>query len=57
MTDEQLLGSLRSCLDAVEATRMVLQVQVDALRNRNVSWAVIGKSLGISRQAAWERFS
>jgi biotin operon repressor len=57
MTDEQLLGSLRPCLDAVEATRMVLQVQVDALRKRNISWAAIGESLGISRQAAWERFS
>jgi hypothetical protein len=57
MTDEQLLGALRSCLATVEATRQVLQDQVNTLRERGVSWAAIGDSLGISRQAAWERFS
>ena len=30
---------------------------VDLLRERNISWAEIGRSLGVSRQAAWERFS
>jgi ATP-dependent Clp protease ATP-binding subunit ClpX len=35
----------------------VLQAQVDTLRKREVSWAEIGEALGISRQAAWERFS
>jgi biotin operon repressor len=30
---------------------------VDMLRGRKVSWEAIGKSLGVSRQAAWERFS
>jgi hypothetical protein len=57
MTDEQLLGALRPCLATVEATRQVLQTQVETLRRRGVSWAAIGESLGISRQAAWERFS
>jgi biotin operon repressor len=40
----------------VAATRTVLQAQIEELR-RNVSWEAIGKALGISRQAAWERFS
>jgi phage FluMu protein Com len=57
MSDEQLLGSLRPCLATVEATRQVLQNQIDTLRKRGVSWAAIGESLGVSRQAAWERFS
>ena len=57
MTDEQLLAALRPSLATVEATRQVLQIQVDTLRKRGVSWAAIGESLGISRQAAWERFS
>ena len=57
MSDEQLLGSLKPCLATVEATRQVLQAQIDALRKRGVSWAAIGDSLGVSRQAAWERFS
>ncbi|MBV8208458.1 MAG: ClpX C4-type zinc finger protein [Burkholderiaceae bacterium] len=57
MADEQLLGALRPCLATVDATRQVLQTQIDTLRERGVSWAAIGESLGVSRQAAWERFS
>jgi len=34
-----------------------LRHSVDVLRSRKVSWAAIGKALGVSRQAAWERFS
>jgi biotin operon repressor len=37
--------------------RTVLQHEIDELRARQVSWDAIGKALGISRQAAWERFS
>jgi hypothetical protein len=57
MTDAQLLGSLTPANAALEGVRSVLQAQVDTLRKREVSWAEIGKALGISRQAAWERFS
>jgi hypothetical protein len=57
MTDGQLLGSLAPSNAALEGVRAVLQAQVDTLRKREVSWADIGKALGISRQAAWERFS
>jgi hypothetical protein len=34
-----------------------LEWAVDQLRARKVSWAAIGEKLGVSRQAAWERFS
>jgi hypothetical protein len=57
LTDEQLLGSLGPAVATVEATRAVLQTQIDVLRRRGVSWSAIGGVLGVSRQAAWERFS
>jgi ATP-dependent protease Clp ATPase subunit len=57
MTNEQLLDSLQTAEATVEATRAVLQAMIGELRQRKVSWEVIGKALGISRQAAWERFS
>ena len=57
MTDAQLLGCLAPASASLEGVRTVLQAQVDTLRQRDVSWAEIGKALGISRQAAWERFS
>ncbi len=57
MTNEQLLDGLKTAEATVEATRAVLQTQIEELRSRAVSWEAIGKALGISRQAAWERFS
>jgi hypothetical protein len=54
---EMLLRSLAPSEATVEAVRGVLQTQVDILRKRGISWAQIGEALGISRQAAWERFS
>jgi len=57
MTDAQLLSGLKTAEATVEATRAVLQAQIEELRRRAISWEAIGKALGISRQAAWERFS
>jgi hypothetical protein len=57
MTDEQLLRSLVPAVATVEATRTMLQTQIDTLRKRGISWNAIGGVLGMSRQAAWERFS
>lgn len=57
MNDAQLLAALKPCAATIEAVHTVLQQQVDELRVRQVSWDAIGKALGISRQAAWERFS
>jgi ATP-dependent Clp protease ATP-binding subunit ClpX len=39
-----------------ERAHNALQATIDVLRKREVSWAVIGAAMGISRQAAWERF-
>jgi len=57
MSDAELLAALKPAESTVEAVRSVLQAQIEALRKRGVTWAEIGQALGISRQAAWERFS
>lgn len=57
LSDEAMLAALKPALASVEATRTVLQAQVEELRRRGVSWGAIGTALGMSRQAAWERFS
>ena len=57
MSNEQLLAALKPANAAMKATRQILQTQVDILRSREISWAEIGTALGISRQAAWDRFS
>jgi biotin operon repressor len=57
MSDEQLLDALKPASATVDATRTVLQAHVATLRRRGVSWETIGTALGVSRQAAWERFS
>jgi len=56
-SEDELLAALRLSEQTVEATRAVLQAQIDHLRGRGLSWEKIGGALGISRQAAWERFS
>ena len=57
MTDEQLLTAVKASDASVDAMHSLLLAQVAALRKHEVSWAEIGKALGVSRQAAWERFS
>src|SRR5262245_27082853 len=57
ITDAQLLAALKPADATLDAVRSVLQAQIDALRKRGVSWSEIGGALGVSRQAAWERFS
>jgi len=57
LDEDHLLRSLAPSEATVEAVRDVLQIQVDVLRKRGMSWTQIGEALGISRQAAWERFS
>jgi ATP-dependent Clp protease ATP-binding subunit ClpX len=55
-SDEQLLSRLSQARDQVEAASSGLQRLIELLRERRVSWTRIGSSLGVSRQAAWERF-
>ena len=55
-SNEELLANLPRTQSVHHSTAMVLQQQIDELRKRKVSWQKIGEALGVSRQAAWERF-
>jgi len=55
--NDMLLGALKPTAASVDAARKTLGARIDVLRRRGVSWTTIGGALGISRQAAWERFS
>ena len=54
---ERLLERLQAIEDTLRGKGNQLQWVVELLRSREVSWAVIGAALGISRQSAWERFT
>jgi len=53
---ETLLKTLAGYNGAYERIDAAMQDMVDILRERGVSWATIGQSLAVSRQAAWKRF-
>jgi hypothetical protein len=57
MSTEKLLQWLKIQGVIFDDARAALQEIVDTLRRREVSWATIGEALGVSRQAAWDRFS
>ena len=54
---DTLMTHLRTAGVQMHQVDAHLRSTVAALRQQNVSWARIGEALGISRQAAWERFS
>lgn len=54
---EVLLGELRINAAGLKQSEDQLQRAVNLLRKNQVSWSRIGEAVGISRQAAWERFS
>jgi hypothetical protein len=54
---EALLLILKNAAARDEHFRIALQHMVDVLRRRGVSWTRVGEALGVSRQAAWDRFS
>ncbi len=57
MTDAELLANLTLILASAEQNTAFAHEWVDLLRERNISWAEIGRALGVSRQAVWERFA
>jgi hypothetical protein len=56
-TDDELLSSLARVQTVAPQIDAAMHGYVDTLRARGVSWARIGAALGVSKQAAWERFS
>ena len=55
--DEELLTGLAKVQATAAQAEAAVHAHVDALRRRGVSWTRIGGALGVSKQAAWERFS
>ena len=57
MPNEEVLATLPLIMASAEQNNHFAHEWVDLLRERNISWAEIGRTLGVSRQAAWERFA
>ena len=57
MTDAALLERLPRIAAAADQVEAALEVWVGEGRRRGASWARIGQALGMTRQAAWERFA
>jgi hypothetical protein len=55
--DDELLASLARVQAVVFQAEAAVRDYVDVLRGRGISWTRIGEALGVSKQAAWERFS
>ncbi len=55
--DEEVLANLTKMQTVVSQVDGALHGHVDLLRFRGISWTRIGEALGVSKQAAWERFS
>ena len=53
---ETLLKTLAGYNGAFERVGAGMQDIAEILREREVSWATIGQTLAVSRQAAWKRF-
>jgi biotin operon repressor len=57
LSDEEFLATLPAAEAALEVSAEKLRQHIGMLRQRGISWERIAAALGVSRQAAWERFS
>lgn len=57
MTDAEVLATLPQILASAEQNASFAQEWVEMLHERGITWAEIGRVLGVTRQAAWERFA
>ena len=57
LSDDDLLAEMVRAHGAHQNVDRAVRHHVTVLRERGVSWARIGESLGMTRQSAWERFS
>jgi hypothetical protein len=57
LPDAELLARLTRVQAVVSQVDAAVHDHVDTLRARGTSWTRIGEALGVSKQAAWERFS
>ena len=57
LDSQTLLERVKSIQPVYQDVADHQEMVVDILREREVSWAEIGQTLGVSRQAAWSRFA
>jgi hypothetical protein len=57
LSDADMLARLPLIAATAGQVDRYLRAWVGRIRERHISYAEIGKALGVSRQAAWERFS
>jgi ATP-dependent Clp protease ATP-binding subunit ClpX len=57
MSDAEVLAALPQILASAEQNTSFAQEWVEMLHDRGITWAEIGRVLGVTRQAAWERFA
>jgi hypothetical protein len=57
LSDDEFLETLPAAAEALTSAEDSLREHVRELRRRGVSWERIASALGVTRQAAWERFS
>lgn len=50
------IRDLREAVQELHDAESALRMAVADARNANASWSYIAEALGVSRQAAWERF-
>ena len=55
--NEKLLKAVAEVESVYQDVTASQALYVEILRDRGVSWADIGATLGVSRQAAWKRFA
>ena len=55
--DDELLAALAKVQAVVTQADVAVHDYVSVLRGRGISWTRIGEALGVSKQAAWERFA
>lgn len=57
MSDAEILSNLPLIQQTADEVDEFLVEWVELARSRRLSWAEIGKAMGVSRQAVWERFA
>ncbi len=57
LSDDELLASVARAQAAAPQIDAAMRDYIGLLRARGISWTRIGSALGVSKQAAWERFS
>ena len=56
MSDEEILAKIPAIVAVRDQVEEFLHQWVAVARGRGHTWSLIGKTLGVSRQAAWQRF-